>query len=188
MSDFVGLLDSAVYKLLITRVVPGLICISPYIALLFQHSTPLRANWANFRTEGVLITLFAAATAGMLLENFGTSLENGHFRRLKDHYSRETPPRDITQEWYQYLRMESSTAIGHGYLRQMLLFLHFELHTAMALLLATPGLFLLAVDCRLVTALVLAFVVIACALWRDVPKTVDHLVHLRFELLKTRKG
>ncbi|MGJ5819933.1 hypothetical protein [Paludibaculum fermentans] len=186
MKELTGILDSAVYKLLVTRLIPGATAISTYVWLLASHLTPSPAVCRDFRLEIDLVILFVASAAGLLIDDVGMILENRYFKGLKAELSESTPPRDPTAEWYLYLRTGFVIEpVGHGFLKHILVMLKFEINMAIALMVMSVGVFWIAMpSAAKIATLVMAWGAAVFLGGSAAKKSVDHLATLRFELLK----
>ena len=100
---------------------------------------------ANYTETGLILALTSIAM-GLLMEDIGSRMESRWFDKHltgKSGFSRHH------EEWGRYLRLTFSTEpVGQRYLRTILLRFKFEVGTAVALLLSSPGLFLTGLTSR----------------------------------------
>jgi hypothetical protein len=131
MKEIFSAFGSEVFKPLVTLLIPGLICITPYYAIVYRASPALGVFLKAETAVTTLAIVCAALFVGLILEDFGTHIEAG-WDELKGAMH--------MAEWYQYLRQAfEPEPVGHRYLRTIVLRLKFELASYAAVLVALPG-------------------------------------------------
>ena len=90
-------------------------------------------------TETSLLLALTSIASGLLVEDIGSRIESRSFDK---HLSGKPKFSRHHEEWGRYLRLTFSIEpVGQRYLRTILLRFKFEVGTAIALLLSSPGLF-----------------------------------------------
>jgi hypothetical protein len=127
--DVSSAFKSEVFRPLATVLLPGAIAIAPYVLLVNFYNPPIERFWHDYPGLFSAITIGAALSVGMILENLGSRIESELWDVL---VSKET---DCHQEdWYRFLALApTQERIGHRYLRTITLRMKFELGFGLAL-------------------------------------------------------
>ena len=132
-------------------------------------------------TETSLILALTSIAMGLLVEDIGSRIES----RCFDKHLRKARVLTAPEEWGRYLRLTFSTEpVGQRCLRTILLRFKFEVGTAVALLLSSPGLFLTGLTFR--WALFWFSLCVALAAWLLLEARCSHqlLSEVRHEILE----
>ena len=122
-----------------TVIAPGAFASTPYVwATIATHS-----EVSGFLNQHEAITVAAAillwTATGFAIDSAGTYLE---YHRIDQQRNDRA---DFTETWWQFLRTAwTIEPVGHRYLRRLLVSFKFELNMCVAVMVATPGLLLLA--------------------------------------------
>jgi hypothetical protein len=140
MKEIFSAFGSEVFRPLATIIIPGAMAISTWFIVLLNRFPSFRNLVATNHTETSLILALTSIAMGLLVEDIGSRIESRWFDKHltgKPGFSRHH------EKWNRYLRLTFSTEpVGQRYLRTILLRFKFEVGTAIALLLSSPGLFL----------------------------------------------
>lgn len=140
MKEIFSAFGSEVFRPLATIVIPGAMAISAWFVVLLQRFPSFRNLAEANHTETALLLALASIASGLLVEDIGSRIESRWFDKKLVKQPDFTHHDD---EWDQYLRLTFGIEpVGQRYLRTILLRFKFEVGTAIALLLACPGLFL----------------------------------------------
>ncbi|MDZ7618850.1 MAG: hypothetical protein U1E05_17740 [Patescibacteria group bacterium] len=130
--DPVSGLKGELFRPLATVMVPGVVAAAPFVAIACERFPSLK-HLLDSPVAVSAIVLFGGITAGMLIEDFGSTLEVWLwklFSRSKEH----------DEDWKRYLQLKTKDEIvGQRYLRTINLRLKFELAMVPSLICLTIG-------------------------------------------------
>jgi hypothetical protein len=132
----ISLLNSEIYRPVVTTLIPGFVAITPFFFLIIKSSSMLTKlmNDNIGLTTGVFILI--AITVGLLLEDIGSEIEV----RWDACIQKDDSSIKVNDDWYKYLRTTFDIEpIGQRYLRTMTMRMKFELAMVPALLFAIIG-------------------------------------------------
>ena len=139
MKEIFSAFGSEVFRPLATIVIPGAMVISTWFVVLLQRLPPFRNFAGANHTETALLLALASIASGLLVEDTGSRFES---QWLDKRLVKQPGFSHHDDEWDQYLRLTFTIEpVGQRYLRTILLRFKFEVGTAVALLLSSPGLF-----------------------------------------------
>ncbi|MBL0740538.1 hypothetical protein [Chryseolinea lacunae] len=128
-------------RIIIQLVTPGLIAAYPYI-LLFFHEREDSKEFFLSNKDGIFIAflIVIGLIVGLLLENIGSRIE-------LHYYDRKQKEKDsgFVDTWQKFLQLPikgdgENEPVGHGYIRNILFRMKFELSVGVALLFMVVGL------------------------------------------------
>ena len=137
--DLTSPLRSETFRPLMTLLVPGALALFPWATLVWIEADALREFAAAHGFLAGIALLLLTLAGGFVVENLGSRLEVSYCdAKLKE----EDP--DYDRVWSEYLGLAfENEPIGQRYLSTILTRLRFELHIAVALVVAAPGWILL---------------------------------------------
>lgn len=185
MKELTAILDSTVYKLLITRLIPGATAASSLLWLAASKQEHLQCLWTEYKVEIGLAATFVSLVVGLVVDELGLLLENKHFMYLTRNPSDSFEGANLTDEWYLYLRTTFPDNAGRSALKDLVLTLKFELNMGIALFLGALGLLLIDIPTCLRIGMVGGLWLIAAFLGiYSAHGSVDYLAQIRHEMLK----
>ena len=134
--DITAPFKSEVLRPITTWVIPGSIAIAPYVLVLAFHVPQVASFLKASPSASAAVITICVLSAGLVLDNFGSSIESGLWDRL---LQRKYP--NHLSDWDRYLKLRiKDEIIAHRYLKSILMRMKFELSMAPALLIFWVGL------------------------------------------------
>ena len=134
--DITAPFKSEVLRPITTWVIPGSIAIAPYVLVLAFHVPQVASFLKASPSAAAAVITICVLSAGLILDNFGSSIESGWWDRL---LQRRYP--NHLNDWHRYLKLRiNDEIIAHRYLKTILMRMKFELSMAPALLIFWIGL------------------------------------------------
>jgi hypothetical protein len=125
--DFISAFKSELFRPLVTLLIPGGVATAPYFVLVGHLIPQIRNFWNDHPSTAVAIGIAVITGTGLVLENFGSRLENVWDFLL----DKEIPGHKLIWERYLKLRIQDEI-VGQRYLRSLLVRMKFELAMAPA--------------------------------------------------------
>jgi hypothetical protein len=181
MKEILSGFGSEVFRPLVTFFLPGAISISSWVAAVLWGCDSIRKVAGPNRAETLGILVLLVVFFGLICDDLGSRLESGW---LDERTTDGLPKEKHDENWYRYLRLAFSVEpVGHRYMRTLVLHLKFELGTAVAFVLATPGIWWLPLRYSWRAALTMAAVVAVPYLIFEGQSTHVVLRRLRLRML-----
>lgn len=164
--------------------IPGLVAGTPFLIVL-QHYQPALFDFADSHpTLALFLSAIASAVFGMLTYDLGTHIEA---RWIDGALAKRDP--EFESDWFRYLKLcLPERLVADGYIRDRVMYLHFELGMAAALPCSLIGaLWAWTVNptftCRWLYISQLATAALTLFFWQEARLTAEVLAKVRKELV-----
>jgi hypothetical protein len=132
--DFSSAFKSELFRPLVTLFIPGGVAAAPFFLLVGHYAPATVVFWDDHPSTTVAVVVGCIVAAGLVLENFGSRLEELCDRQLNKND-------DHGATWNAYLGLTlKDEIVGQRYLRTLLLRMKFELAMVPALICGVAGL------------------------------------------------